>query len=546
MAIRALPGSPTPWQAHRSHDANGIMHELRCAGHVSLDSHDDDANINAWRLTHAGLRALRPLKVFDELPAALSDARHGAGVLAELRDCSQYELLLMLLDAGWLWKKIGAGKKSKLKAKPYRVGQPLVFRTSGVTIPQEYLLCLLCAPELLDTLDIDEIPHGQSAEVYVKLLKGEKWSSQVLALQDAGARATRLLALAGPDGELVDELTRPPQIRHPLGDGEREENGDLSDLSDLGPHEDHGEEGGGYDEDASLPDSDDGDIDCAEAVVGEMDVEGGAGADVSPTLPPPPPPQRRQGRKQTAHRGAAAQCSQDHKDAVLAMRGLVWGVFTFTTKAPGGVSGGRFGGIQAECPFHRRTRTSGCRKYMSFPADTAEARHETLMTLKYWCAGAAGCARQWQHVFGVDTSCRPPDDTIEGMVITEGPTEDVIDDNAFYSGGHDSASRRGHKRTRAKSAGTCSQAAAPASSSRAMAQAGQGSRKRAARSAPSAAARSQDLSGRRGWGVFRTRTGHYMLGEGNLCQNSRTHPRLGFSCDEGSGQHVAIVYMFGA
>eukprot|EP00969_Alexandrium_andersonii_P045687 2004918-Alexandrium_andersonii.AAC.1 len=69
----------------------------------------------------------------------------------------------------------------------------------------------------------------------------------------------------------------------------------------------------------------------------------------------------------------------DHMQAVLAMSGR-WGAFSFTVKRPGTQGGGQFGGVQAECFFHRKNSRTGCRKFVRIAGPTFEARRLALLT----------------------------------------------------------------------------------------------------------------------------------------------------------------------
>ena len=71
-------------------------------------------------------------------------------------------------------------------------------------------------------------------------------------------------------------------------------------------------------------------------------------------------------------------------------------------------------------------------KIIGLVTDTLEERQNTLSDLKWWSARAQDNDRQWQHVHLTPLIGRPPDDVLEGMIITEGPSDPVVDDDTFY------------------------------------------------------------------------------------------------------------------
>ena len=127
-----------------------------------------------------------------------------------------------------------------------------------------------------------------------------------------------------------------------------------------------------------------------------------------------------------------ADVGESLKAAVAALP-KYWGVFTLSVKKPGSVSGGLYGGIQADCPLHARNEKSGCRKYCGFTNGLDSHRQAVLQSLKYWCAQARSSERQWEHVFHGDLVSVPEGSILESMEILDLPLR-VVSDSDFYSG----------------------------------------------------------------------------------------------------------------
>ena len=73
----------------------------------------------------------------------------------------------------------------------------------------------------------------------------------------------------------------------------------------------------------------------------------------------------------------------------------MWGCFRLTPKHP--AKGRPFGGIQADCPYHRLNNKTGCRKYLQLRDATAEERDKAVRALKGWCTDALNFSRQRYH-----------------------------------------------------------------------------------------------------------------------------------------------------
>ena len=111
-----------------------------------------------------------------------------------------------------------------------------------------------------------------------------------------------------------------------------------------------------------------------------------------PSPPPPPPP----------------PAAGLHGVAVFEMKSFHFGPFTVTPRKPGG-PGGKFGGYQANCPFHRLSKKSGCRKWSPLQRNTEEERRAALLRLHTWCLLFHRFNRQRHHVgYGLPADAMVP------------------------------------------------------------------------------------------------------------------------------------------
>ena len=190
------------------YDATGLLHILEDLQMVQCER--DGAQVG-WRFTHQGLRCLRPMTTLGPTPHPLSSWRAGIA----LHDRHNFELLLMLQDDGWEWKRLPQSVGRQLRCSPYTLGNAKIYRPAGILLGRGDLICLHSVQHLFDTYGVDEIPHGQHEQVYDKLLRGIKWQDQLPAILDKisrrkEARAIRnrgILALRDDGDEDPDENT---------------------------------------------------------------------------------------------------------------------------------------------------------------------------------------------------------------------------------------------------------------------------------------------------------------------------------------------------
>ena len=112
--------------------------------------------------------------------------------------------------------------------------------------------------------------------------------------------------------------------------------------------------------------------------------------------------------------------------------GRTVGPFRFTAKQPSQKSGGRFGGWEVFCPFHRKNYKSGCRKWFGLCGPTLKDKQECAAAALEWCAAAHQFDRQWLHLaYQVDYAAAAPASVTRRLPIfmEDAPTERCIPDS---------------------------------------------------------------------------------------------------------------------
>lgn len=421
LSHQALVGSPHFFTLEHGHLANKILGELAQSGFVRAEVMQGRSQ---WRLTHRGANGVVFARTLARGPMDLASPRPDGAIKLADRTC--FELLCMLCDAGWAWQQLPSTRHKRHALAPYRVGDPLVYRTSGIKVSKAYLQCLLSAQQLQTKFGNGEVPHGQADPTYARILHGEKWCDIKDAIEDASGRTSRrrhqvggAAILDGFDGE-AEELEDSAPAFPPIAS--EAANVDASE-SDAGSQASGfvwvaaAEEGGASEQDGVLvgPASDA----PAELHGGDAELDGSADNHRAP------------GAEQARPVAAA-----DDAGAVLqAMRNLRrrWGIFGFTYKQPGTSSGGRYGGLQADCPLHKRSAKTGCRKFVKVTGACIQDFDTALCKLKWWCVQGQRVDRQWQHVFSTPLEPVPAMEVLEGMLLHERPGVPV-DDETFYAG----------------------------------------------------------------------------------------------------------------
>ncbi len=319
-------------------------------------------------------------------------------------DWPAVHLLVALLDSGWRWRQ--ASRKIQAAHPPYRLGEERVLFTAGLVVEcPNYLRVLVQAEQILAVGGpVTEIPHGAAVEAYEAILAGE-------APPPAAPAPARLLV--DDDGLLVPRY-HGSGAGH--GGGKRGSGGGGRRASAAAADVEVGEpEAGDDDCDASVVEA------LAEELLGPSHVVDAASAEALVLVAPPAalePP------RAPAEVNTAATAAAQRDIAILAGRRV--GPFRFTAKqsvSVRGTSGGKYGGWEAECPFHRKNATSGCRKWFGVRGPTLLDRSMAANAAMLWCSVARDFPRQcWHLAYAPDQASAPPAATTRALpIFHEGP-----------------------------------------------------------------------------------------------------------------------------
>ncbi len=125
--------------------------------------------------------------------------------------------------------------------------------------------------------------------------------------------------------------------------------------------------------------------------------------------------------EEEGERAAACVAEEEGGAAGARMVNTVWGPFILRPKHPD--VGRPFGGIEAHCPFHRKSERSDCKKYLQLKSADPEHRMHVLWCLRHWCNQAKSFERQRYHVLLGDidnmTYTHPAPDVISAQMISE-------------------------------------------------------------------------------------------------------------------------------
>ena len=332
------------------------------------------------------------LAVRDELP---------------IEDRTAYELMMELENQGWEWSLLPS-KDEDREALDYKpTSTEKVWYTSGVSAHQEYLLCLLQAGTLW-AKGITRIPHGAAQSVYRNLL--------------AGKNAPRRLAL-----ECDVDLGPRSKCSRRRGAGRGSGSG-------------RGRAGGtGVAE--ALVDADHSDAESETFDLEwhlEQELEAGEGEEGEEFRPAEEEPA-----------AAEEEACAAAPEPFVPSDNFTWGAFRFTRK-PAKPPKSRTDTWQVLCPFHRKSKKTGCVKTLDLQSQAAAAEQDVLNCLKKWACEAKDHDSQWSHVFFCEPvlpALLPPADLVfeilERQCIRDGPTPGSVktDHELYRSAG--AAARRG-------------------------------------------------------------------------------------------------------
>eukprot|EP00971_Amphidinium_carterae_P348204 6490377-Amphidinium_carterae.1 len=349
----------------------------------------------------------------------------------------------------------------------YKVGGPKVWYSLSATICLPYLQCLLQAEELA-TMGITHIPHyaKNPKHLYIQLLHGEHVDAAdqgLLCIDDEGVEEHAAPAEhddtenSADDVELCDVLPDADFQPHDSEPNTDFQPHDSEPKADLQPHDSEPK--------ADLQPEDPE----PSADLQPLDVELKGPQD-------PEPAQVHLGEQQ-----AVEDCSPSYNSCRVAFTekvwstckagpalpeggpgplavGLVetvakWGAFRFTPKQRSDTR--PYGGIEATCPFHKKSEATGCKKYMALRDGTAATRVATIKCLQAWCAAAPLYDRQRQHLhhFLHPVSAPPDQAVLDAGYIADRPAVPVLTDLELDAADEPPADARGRGRGKAAAKG---------------------------------------------------------------------------------------------
>ena len=358
-----------------------------------------------WFLTDAGTKDLtscarvaNPVRVFQ----VRNQLR--------LQDRTSYELILALQEAGWQWQAwVPASKRTRRMALAGRTfdayvrdGQKVWYSTSEPPV-LSYMLVLLRAEEIF-ALGLPAIEHGRDDASYKALLRG-----------DIQAELARLEDAPPPDVDAVHSAEdAPAPLPAPADDvggaeeavehADAQESSEESDAELLELVEEAVEA-----HHAAIEAAEPADAPVAPPAHSEPEA---AAVAVAPEVPPAP----RAARAARAP-GPAASDEDDDDEDIPQLVNRQYGVFRITAKQPGTVGGGRYGGFQATCVFHKKSDVTGCKRYIGCDSAEASNKAATLRRLLWWCTQARDFDRQRLHVSSpLPLESCPPMSVLEAQV----------------------------------------------------------------------------------------------------------------------------------
>ena len=99
--------------------------------------------------------------------------------------------------------------------------------------------------------------------------------------------------------------------------------------------------------------------------------------------------------------------------------------------------GGRFGGFQTFCPYHKKSPKTGCKKWSPLLGSSTGHRTEAPQRLLDWCASSCEFTHQRQHVGRAlvsNPNLLPSNEELRARLQALAPPEAVLDDEALNRG----------------------------------------------------------------------------------------------------------------
>ena len=300
---------------------------------------DDEGEPSSWFLTEAGLARLVPWWIIGK-PRKIFEPRN-----VPVKEKTKYEIMLHLQASGWVWaqwKPPSQRRKGDVFPDGYSVGDAKIWFSSA-TVSRNYLLALALAEDLLAQYDIKQIVHGATDATYQKLLEGK-----VCIQRRHGRRA-------GMTKDVDDDVAGFGNEAGDEANDDKDEDASAISYAPTSPAAAQSEPQTPANPPAPLTPPASAPTTCGPANLPEPP---------SPPAPAPTPP---------GDHGDEAIDSEDEDDvpppalpdddqAAVILRTGKFGVFTLTPKQPSRRY--TFGGFQARCPFHARSKVTGCKKFL--------------------------------------------------------------------------------------------------------------------------------------------------------------------------------------
>ena len=383
LGFSALPGQVAPLQLMEQHG-------LTCR------SGQQDIR---WFLTCAGAEQLTSCTRLKN-PAQLFQVR---GHL-KLEDRTTYELMMLLQEESWQWRRwVPVSKRTRRLSlaghtfDEYRKGQPKLWYSTDLP-SATYMRVLLKADELFEQ-GLPAIAHGRDEAFYKALLQGD-FELAVGRLEDIPPELDALDDGQQPDVLAAIAVPEPFPLAGEHADAASEHDTDIAAEDDA--NEDNGAGVFGPDDDMQS-ESADSLLAELEAQVGTeeaspannaavpMNIVGNDDEGQPSAFADGPPPAAVAPAADV--RAAAAPVAEGPQ-----LENGFFGPFRITAKQPGTTGGGKFGGLQATCVFHKRSNVSGCKRYLAMESAEPEEFDRTMMRLMHWCTLAPNYDRQRDHL----------------------------------------------------------------------------------------------------------------------------------------------------
>ena len=293
---------------------------------------------------------------------------------ADICDADTLDLILRLEAAGWSWGRMPQ-KQTDRAALIYKQGSPKTWYSLSHAINSTYLRCLLNAEEIFQHGIFDAIPHWtkQPAKVYKAILQGQQFALGQPALESDVVVDGSVPAL--PDQSPADVLAA-GGLEVPDGADADEQDQLLQELIELQLQlpEDEQQEEEHPAAGVAFSDSDNESLHSGGGRVPDREIEPDVGDPPPPVQPPRVDPPRPPSPQPAEEDDVASVDSEITKPSR-------WGVFRITPKQPG--KGRPHGGYEASCPFHKKSASTGCKKYLQLRDGSAAEKAKALLALQH-------------------------------------------------------------------------------------------------------------------------------------------------------------------